>query len=194
MDRRFGVLLPAGAAQRLAVDGDDLRGRAGQRRHPGHEAALELLGVEGGEDVAEVIVRRRAVAKRPEPAQQLDLLLAEPRDIDEGLRPRQHRQQAQQQHLGKRIDHLAGLARVRQILEIVQENNRLAERRQLRTARSIAVLRIRIRGPRQIQHSIHLSRTPSPAELITRRCSAVCLCSPRRSGAGSRPAWLSLAR
>ena len=42
MDRRLGALLPAGAAQRLAVDGDHLLGRAGQRRHPIDEAALEL--------------------------------------------------------------------------------------------------------------------------------------------------------
>ena len=91
VDRRLGVLL-AGAAQRLAVDGDDLPRRAGQRRHPLHKAALELLGVEGGDDVAEVIVRRRSVAKRPEPAQQFDLLLAEACDINENLCSRQHRQ------------------------------------------------------------------------------------------------------
>jgi hypothetical protein len=92
VDRRLGVLLPAGAAQRLAVDGDDLPRRAGQRRHPLHKAALELLGFEGGDDVAEVIVRGRSVAKRPEPAQQFDLLLAEACDINESLRSRQHRQ------------------------------------------------------------------------------------------------------
>ena len=67
--------------------------------------------------IAEVIVRGRAVAKRPEPAQQLELLLAEARDVDEGLRPGQHREQTQQQHLVERIDHLAGLARVRQSLK-----------------------------------------------------------------------------
>ena len=78
-------------------------------------------------------MRGRAMAKRPEPAQQRDLLLAEPRDINDRLCARQHREQAQQQHLGERIDHLAGLARIRQILEIVQENNRLAKRRQVRT-------------------------------------------------------------
>ena len=113
MDRRLGVLLPAGAAQRLAVDSDHLPGCAGQRRHPIDEAALELLGVEHGQNVAEVIMRRRPMAKRPEPPQQLDLLFPKPRNVDECLRPRQHRQQAQQQHFGQRIDHLAGLARVR---------------------------------------------------------------------------------
>ena len=108
-------------------------------------------------------MRRRAVEKRPEPAQQIELLLAKARDINERLRPRQHRQKAQQQHLRERIDHLAGLPRVRQILEIVQENNRLVERRQLQIRpphRSSS--QIRIRGQRQIQHSISLSRTSSP--------------------------------
>jgi hypothetical protein len=42
-----------------------------------------------------MVVRRRAIAKRQEPAQKLDLLLAEPRDIDKGFRPGQHRKQAQ---------------------------------------------------------------------------------------------------
>jgi hypothetical protein len=46
--------------------------------------------------------------ERQEPAQQYDLLLAEPRDIDEGLRPGEHGEQAQQQDLLKRINHLAG--------------------------------------------------------------------------------------
>ena len=86
VDRGLRALLLVGAAQRLAVDGDHPVRRAGQRRHPGHEAALELLGIERGKDVAEVIVRWRPVTKRPEPAQQIELLLAEPRDIDEGLR------------------------------------------------------------------------------------------------------------
>ena len=133
MDRRLGALLPAGAAQRLAVDGDHLLGRAGQRRHPIDEAALELLGIEHRKNVTEVIMGGRPMAKRPKPAQQRDLLFPKPRNVDECLRPRQHRQQAQQQHFGQRIDHLAGLARVRQILEIIQENNRLAKRRQVRT-------------------------------------------------------------
>ena len=62
---------------------------------PGDEAALELLGIERGEDIAEVIVRRRTIAERPEAAQKRELLVAEAGDIGEGFRPRQHRQQAQ---------------------------------------------------------------------------------------------------
>jgi hypothetical protein len=87
-----------------------------------------LLGVEGCEDIAEVIVRRRAIAKWPEPAQQREFLAAETGDIDKGLRPGQHREQAQQQHFVERIRYLATLARVRHVPEILQENHRLAKR------------------------------------------------------------------
>ena len=99
---------------------------------PRDKAALELLGIERGKDVAEVIVRRRPIAKRPEPAQQFQLLLAEAGDIDEGLRSSQHREQRQQQHLVERVDHLAGLAAVRQITEMNQKTNRLAKRAAVR--------------------------------------------------------------
>ena len=64
-------------------------------------------------------MRGRSVAKRSEPAQKLELLVAEPGDVDEGFRPRQHAEQAQQQHLVERIHHLAALARVRQIPEML---------------------------------------------------------------------------
>ena len=94
VDRRLRALLLAGAAQRLAVDRDDFLGRAGQRCHPVNETALEALGVEDGENIAEVIVRGRAMVKRPEPTQKLDLLLAEPRNVDEALRAGQNRKQA----------------------------------------------------------------------------------------------------
>ena len=57
----FGPLGSAHAG--LAVDGHHLLGNPGQGRHPGDEAALERLGVEGGEDVAQMIMGRRAAAK-----------------------------------------------------------------------------------------------------------------------------------
>src|SRR5271170_4314002 len=60
-----------------------------------------------------VVVRRRSIAERQKPAQKRDLLLAEPCDIDEGFRPGEHREQAQQQYLFERVDHLAALPRVR---------------------------------------------------------------------------------
>jgi hypothetical protein len=68
---------PMGALQRLAVDGDEVGRAPGQRRHPADEAALELLGIEHGEEVAQVIMRGRAVRERPEVAQQGQLLLVD---------------------------------------------------------------------------------------------------------------------
>src|SRR5271166_3796699 len=89
------------------------RRHAGQRCHPGDEAALKGLGVEGGKDIAEVIVRGCSVTERPEPAQKINLLLAEPRNIHECLRSAQHGEQTQEQYLAERISDFATLARVR---------------------------------------------------------------------------------
>jgi hypothetical protein len=83
---------------------------------------LELFGVQGGEDIAEMIVRRRAIA---EPAQKVQLLVPESSDVHEGFRPRQHRQK---QHLVERIHHLAPLAVVRQVAEMTQKGDRLENR------------------------------------------------------------------
>src|SRR6202040_1688838 len=101
--------------------------RPGESGHPGNEAALEVLGVEGGEDIAKVIMRRRSIGKPPEATQQRELLGAEAGDVDEGLRPGQHREQTQQQHLLERVRNLATLARVRHVLEIPQKNYRFAK-------------------------------------------------------------------
>jgi hypothetical protein len=103
VDRRFSASLVAGATQRLAVDGDHIRRHADQLGGPGDEATLELRSIERRENVAEVVVRRRSIAKWQEPAKKLDLLLAEPRDIDERFRSGKHTEQAQQQHLFERI-------------------------------------------------------------------------------------------
>ena len=64
VDRRAGALLLIGPAQCFAIDGDHIRGGAGQRRNPAHEATLELVGIERGKNIAELIMRGRAVAKR----------------------------------------------------------------------------------------------------------------------------------
>ena len=80
VDRRLAARLLIGPAHGLAVDGDHLGRRTGQRGDPGDEAALESLGVERRENVAQLIVRWRPVAKRPEPAQEFELLFAEPGD------------------------------------------------------------------------------------------------------------------
>jgi hypothetical protein len=100
-----------------------LGGRVGQRRDPGHEARLKGAGVERGKDIAEMVMRRRAVHTGPKPPQQFDLPLAKARDIGERLRPRENRQKNQEQHLGERIIHFAGLTMIRQLAEIVKENS-----------------------------------------------------------------------
>ena len=107
MDRGFSAALLIGAPQRLAVDGDEIGPERCERAGPGDEAALELFGVESREQIAELIVRRRAVLERSEPAQERELPLAELRDLDPALRAGQHRQQAQQQHLVEPIPDLA---------------------------------------------------------------------------------------
>ena len=127
VDRRLGPALLIGAPQRLAVDGDDVGAELGERADPGDEAALELLGIERREQVAQLVVRRRAVLERPEAAQKLKLLLAELGDLHPALGGGQHGHQAQQQHLVERIPHLAGLARVFEGLEMLQPPNDLIE-------------------------------------------------------------------
>src|SRR5580704_17743417 len=62
------------------------------------------------------------------PPQKIEFLLTKQSNIDEALATGEHGQQTQQQHLAERIEHLAGLPRVRQILEVIQKNNRLTKR------------------------------------------------------------------
>ena len=62
VDRALGVFLPLGSlrtgpARGLAVDGDHFGRNSGLRRHPGDKATPEWLGVERGQDVAQVVVR-----------------------------------------------------------------------------------------------------------------------------------------
>ena len=132
-----GALLLVGSVRGLAIDGDHPLRRSGHCGDPSNEAALELLGVERCEDVAEVIVCRRTIAKSSEPAQKIKLLATEAGDIDEGLRSSRDREQAQQQHLVERMGHRPRLGRVRHVPEIFQNNNRLA----IRLATSCAALR-----------------------------------------------------
>jgi len=70
---------------------------------PGGETGLELFGIEGGEDAAQVIMPRRAVGKGAQPAQKRKLRLAEQGDLGDMLCPRQGRCKAQQQDLIQRI-------------------------------------------------------------------------------------------
>jgi hypothetical protein len=58
--------------------------------------------VEGGENVAQMIMRRSAVEEWPAPPEQFAFLAAEPRDLDEGIGSGQHREQGQQEDLSSR--------------------------------------------------------------------------------------------
>lgn len=69
MDRCLALAFVAGAPSRLAIDGDDTLRAASQSCDPGDEAALELLVIQHGEDVTEVIVRWRSVGERAKAAQ-----------------------------------------------------------------------------------------------------------------------------
>src|SRR5258707_15477078 len=81
VDRLFRALALIGAPRSLAVDRHGLGRRVGQGRDPGHEASLERAGVEGGKDIAEMVMRGRAVYIGPEPPQQFNLPLAKPGDF-----------------------------------------------------------------------------------------------------------------
>jgi hypothetical protein len=131
--------------------------------NPGDEATLELLGIERREDVAELVVRRCAVLEWPEAAQELELLLAEPLDLDPALATRQHAEQHQQQHLIEQIEHLAALARVLKRLKRLQKiDNPVKGLVRLRCRRPSRHGRGSPREPRghpHIQHSLALSST-----------------------------------
>jgi hypothetical protein len=132
MDRLLRALLLMGAAHRLAIDGDDLGWRLGQRRDPGDEAALERLRIERGENIAQMIMCGRAVAiGHPStgsgPAQEIELLFAETGDVGKRLGPRQNREPAQEQDFIAWIGDLSGLPMIRHVLEIMEKHNRLGE-------------------------------------------------------------------
>jgi hypothetical protein len=58
-----------------------------------------VYSVEGGEDNAEVTVRRSAVEERSEPPCEFTFLAAKPRNLNAGIGPGQHREQSQQENL-----------------------------------------------------------------------------------------------
>src|SRR3954466_6219423 len=127
VDRRDAVLLSARPPRGLAITGNHPVRRSGQCSDPGDKASLELLGVEHCQDVAEMIVCWRAVLEWTEAAQKLALLATEQGDVDKGFRPGEHREQTEKEDLVERVGYLALLARVLQVFEIAQKNNRLVE-------------------------------------------------------------------
>jgi hypothetical protein len=72
-------------------------------------------------------VRRGAVLKRAEAAQQRELLFPEAGDVGEALGAGQVREKGQQQHLVERVDHLGPLPRIGQVLEMVEEDRCLED-------------------------------------------------------------------
>jgi len=76
-----------------------------------------------------MIMARRAIGERAQPPQQRDPPLAEQGDLGDMLRTGQRGRQAQQKDLFERVGNLALLTRVRQVLEVLQESNRLGNRR-----------------------------------------------------------------
>ena len=68
---------PCPARTRFAIDRHDVVTEFGERGDPGDEAALEGFGVEGREQITELVMRRRAVLERREPPKEVELALAE---------------------------------------------------------------------------------------------------------------------
>ena len=125
MDRSLGAAFLIRAPERLAIDGDDIGAEFRERGDPGDEAILEGFGIERCKQIAQLVMGRRAVLEGPEPAQEVELPLAELGDLDPAVGASQYRQQALQQHLVQRILHLAALARILEFLEMLQPFNDL---------------------------------------------------------------------
>ena len=107
-----------GSADGFSINRDDPGRDAGYRGDPGDEAALELLSVENGQDIPEMVVRRGAILEWAEAAKKRQFLGTEKGDLGETLGPGQHRQQAQEQDLIERVSHLTLLAGIMQIIEM----------------------------------------------------------------------------
>ena len=86
-------------ARPLAIHGDHPGRNASDRGNPSNEAALKLLGVENGPNIAEVTMVRCAICERAEAAQKREFLDAEKSNFRESLSPGQHGKQAQRRPL-----------------------------------------------------------------------------------------------
>ena len=128
MGSGLSLRLRAGTALGLAINGDRLDRRADQRRDPGDEATLERLRVETGEDVAEMVMRRRAVFEQLEPAKKYQFRLAKLRDGGDRLRARDHSRKAEKKNFVQGITDLAALTWIVHRLEIFQKNHALVNR------------------------------------------------------------------
>jgi len=88
-----------GAAQRLAVDGEDPVARRPEVVEEGLEAAREGGGVEQAEDAAEGVVARQAVLQAQEFPQERLPILRELREVHAALRPADRRHQRDRQDI-----------------------------------------------------------------------------------------------
>jgi ABC-type uncharacterized transport system ATPase subunit len=106
-------------------DGDGGRRNAEPGGNPCNKTALERIGVKRRQNVAQMVMGRRAMQKRQKPAQKLQLLLAKPGNVTNRLSASQNRRQAKKQNLIQGTHHLAALAMIRQILEMIKKYNNL---------------------------------------------------------------------
>ena len=102
VDRTLEILLllrslRTGPAHGFAVDGDDFGRNPGLRRDPGDKATLEGFGVQGRQNVAQVIMRGRSIRERSEASQKSQFQPAKSSDVGDRLRPGDDGEQAQQQ-------------------------------------------------------------------------------------------------
>jgi hypothetical protein len=118
--------------------------------------------------------------KGAEPAQKVELPLAEPRDVDEAFRSGQNREQVEQQDFVEGTNHLARLTSVRQVIDILLKYDRLADRRKSRRRR------LHRRSPpiESVDHdrfgaSVVCHELPNPIAL-TRRFDRLALSARRR--------------
>ena len=104
-DDHFGALPGGdGAAQRLAIDGDDFVGQRGaQALRPAHERVEEALRIERGEEPVERVVAGDAVGQFQKGAQPGLLGVAEKLHVLEALRPAEQRADGDEQDVFKLV-------------------------------------------------------------------------------------------
>lgn len=118
LDGGLRIALFVRSPRSIAINRDHPRRHAGYWRAPG----LQLFSVGHGQDVAQIIVGQCAILERAKTTKQPKLFDPEQSDISEAVGSRE---QTQQEHLIEQVDNLANLARVLQLHETTQEDNRI---------------------------------------------------------------------
>jgi hypothetical protein len=123
VDRTAGVpSVQKTPANALAVNGHQpAPRRLHQRRHPGHEASLEGLGVQQREDAVEGVVRGNPVGQLQERRKPLGLGTPEQFHLTPALGPADHRHYRDHDHVRKHVN-LIATTRVGQVLEKAHES------------------------------------------------------------------------